>query len=352
VIVATPDHWHALPTIYACQAGKDVHCEKPISHNIVEGRAMVGAARRHNRIIQVNTWQRSTQHFLDAIEYVRSGKIGKVSVCRAWKVQDPKAATMGDKQPTAPPSELDYDLWVGPAEMIPYQDNRCHYNFRWYFNYAGGMTGDWGVHMIDMVLLGMSRNNNIVMPRRVSSFGGKHYTGPGDDRTTPDTQIAIMEFPGGQPNSSQAVPPTGWLLQWEVHVGSQAAGTGLDGGRDHGSEFIGSEGRVLADRSGWSIFDKDGKPVEKPATQRPALDGMSRHAEEWLECVRGRRQPSSDIRLHAPDHDGLPPGESGLSARWGHRVGRLARGRHERQARHEPDRLSAPVSPPWSLPKV
>jgi predicted dehydrogenase len=179
--------------------------------------------------------------------------------------------------------------------MIPYQENRCHYNFRWYFNYAGGMTGDWGVHMIDMVLLGMSRNNNIVMPRRVSSFGGKHYTGPGDDRTTPDTQIAIMEFPGGQPNSSQAVPPTGWLLQWEVHVGSQAAGNGLDGGRDHGSEFIGSEGRVLADRSGWSIFDKDGKPVEKPATQRPALDGMSRHAEEWLECVRARRQPSSDI---------------------------------------------------------
>lgn len=295
VIIGTPDHWHALPTIMACQADKEVFCEKPISHNIHEGRVMVDAARKHNKVIQVNTWQRSTQHFVDAIDYVRSGKIGKVAVCRAWKVQDPKAAVMGRQQPKTPPSELDYDLWVGPAEKVAYQDNRCHYNFRWYFNYAGGMTGDWGVHMMDIVLLGMSADNNLVMPRRVSSYGGKMFTGADDDRTTPDTQMAIFEFPGSA--GSRAVPPEGWLLQWEVHVGPQTPGNGLDGGRDHGSLFIGTEGRVLVDRSGWTITDKDGKPVEKPASQRSVggNNGPSNHQVDWLECLKTRQQPRADI---------------------------------------------------------
>lgn len=284
VIVSTPDHWHALPTILACQAGKDVFCEKPISHNIREGRAMVEAARRANRVIQVNTWQRSTQHFVDAIDYVRSGKLGKINVCRAWKVQAPDAAVMGDQQPTAPPSELDYDFWVGPAAAEPYQENRCHYKFRWYFNYAGGMTGDWGVHMMDIVLLGMSRDNRLVMPRRISSHGGKLFVGPKDDRTTPDTQIAVLDFGD-------------WVLQWEVHVGPQRAGQGLDGGRDHGSLFIGENGRVLVDRSGWSILDNDNKPVEKPASARSvgSHGGEDNHKSEWLECLKTRRQPRSDI---------------------------------------------------------
>jgi predicted dehydrogenase len=274
VIVATPDHWHALPTIMACQAGKDVHCEKPISHNIREGRVMVDAANKYKRVVQVNTWQRSTRHFIDAIDYVRSGKLGKVSVCRAWKVQAPKAATMGAQKTAPPPSELDYDLWVGPAAYEPYQANRCHYNFRWYFNYAAGMTGDWGVHMIDIVLLGMSKDNNLVMPRRVSSYGGKLFTGRADDRTTPDTQIAIYEFPD-------------WVMQWEVHVGGQ----GLDGGKDHGALFIGTEGRLLVDRSGWSLFDNDGKPVEKPAPGERVED----HNANFLACMKSRTPPRSDI---------------------------------------------------------
>lgn len=281
VIVATTDHWHALPTIMACQRGLDVHCEKPNSHNILEGRAMVEAANKHKRVVQVNTWQRSTQHFIDAIDYVRSGKLGKISVCRAWKVQAPNAAVMGDKQPTTPPSALDYDLWVGPAAFEPYQENRCHYNFRWYFNYAGGMTGDWGVHMIDIVLLGMSKGNNLVMPTRVSSFGGKYFTGPNDDRTTPDTQIAIYEFPG-------------WVMQWEVHVGGQ----GLDGGGDHGSLFIGTEGRVLVDRRGWTIYDNSGKPVDKPVKELGGLDTAPRvtdHNQNFLDCMKTREQPRSDI---------------------------------------------------------
>ncbi len=289
VIVATPDHWHALPTILACQAGKDVFCEKPISHDITEGRRMVQFAQHHKRVVQVGTWQRSSQQFLDAIAYVRSGKLGKINLCRAWKVQDPKAATLGTSAPKAPPADLDYELWVGPAAMVPYQENRCHYNFRWYFNFAGGMTGDWGVHMIDPVLLGMSKSDDLVLPTKVMSLGGKLFTGEGDDRTTPDTMVTLLEFPG-------------WMMQWEVHVGSQKVGpNGNEAsplvGRDHGSLFIGSEGSLLVDRNGWSLFDPNGKPVEKPAPGEHGgkMNGLPAHVEEFLASVKSRGTTRSNL---------------------------------------------------------
>jgi len=282
VIVATPDHWHALPTILACDAGKDVFCEKPISHNIVEGRRMVRFAEKTGRTIQVGTWQRSLQPFLDALAYVRSGKLGRIQVCRAWKIQAPNAAVLGKKMPGPVPDGLDYDLWVGPAELVPYRENRLHYNHRWYFNFAGGMTGDWGVHMMDTVLQGMSPDDKVALPGKVMSLGGKFYTGAEDDRTTPDTQIAVYEFPG-------------WLMQWEVHVGDQAVG--LEGGKDHGALFIGTEGRVLVDRGGWSIFDAKGKPVEKPAARDfgGAMNGLGSHVGEFLENRLTKRPTRSNI---------------------------------------------------------
>jgi predicted dehydrogenase len=167
--------------------------------------------------------------------------------------------------------------------MIPYQDNRCHYKFRWYFNYAGGMTGDWGVHMMDTVLLGMSKDTNLVQPTKVMSLGGKLFVGPDDDRTTPDTQMAIFEFPG-------------WMMQWEVHVGDQKVG--MEGGRDHGALFIGSEGRLLVDRSGWSIFDAQGKPLEKPPVDGEMnlmYTGLGSHVQDFLDNVKSRGQCRSHI---------------------------------------------------------
>ena len=289
VINATPDHWHALVAISAFQAGKDIFTEKPISHNIVEGRQMVSHAAKHQRVVQVGTWQRSLQQYIDAVAYVRSGKLGKINVCRAWKVQDPIAAVMGKEAAMPIPSELDYDLWVGPAAMLPYQANRCHYKFRWYYNFAGGMTGDWGVHMIDTVLLGMNPNDDFVMPTKVMSLGGKFFTGTDDDRTTPDTQIALIEFPG-------------WMLQWEVHVGNTKTGpNGLAGGavtgRDHGALFIGSNGSVLVDRSGWSIFDAAGNPVEKPTPidTGTKLNGLPAHVAELVASSKARGTTRSNI---------------------------------------------------------
>jgi predicted dehydrogenase len=263
VVISTPDHWHALPTILACQAGKDAFIEKPISHNIVEGIRMVEAARKYNRVIQVNTWQRSVGHFCDAVDYVRSGKLGKIKLTRAWKTG---FAGTGKGQPKAPPAELDYEMWLGPAAQEPYQDNRVHFQFRWYFNYAGGMTGDWGVHMIDTVLLGMNPGNDFKMPERIASYGGKWVCAPDDDRTTPDTQIAIYQFPD-------------YALHWEVTV----SGRGVGGTNDHGAEFIGTDGRLVVDRGGWSLFANDGKQMEKPGTGRG-----TDHQQNWIDAVKSR----------------------------------------------------------------
>lgn len=181
IIVGTPDNWHALNLIHAVEAGKDVFCEKPISHDIVEAKSMDAAAKHYKKIVQVGTWQRSTSEFTSAVAYARSGKLGKVVVARAWKTDD---AQVGHVAPSAPPANLDYDMWTGPAALLPYAPNHVHSNWRWFLNYGTGMTGDWGVHMMDIALLGMTPDTDMPMPDEISSFGGK-FAYPNDDRTAP-----------------------------------------------------------------------------------------------------------------------------------------------------------------------
>jgi predicted dehydrogenase len=284
IVINTPDHWHALNLIYACQSGKDVYCEKPLSHNITEGKRMVEVAQQTQRVVQVGNWQRSFGHVQEAVHAVQSGIIGKVSLCRAWKVQEPDVARMGNMPPASPPPNLDYDLWLGPANALPYQPNRCHYNFRWYFEFASGMTGDWGVHWLDTVLLAMREASGALpTPRKVSAMGGKYFASDTDDRTAPDTLIALCEF-------------SDWLLHWEVRVGSQTIG--LDGGRDHGAVFIGEMGRILIDRKGWTLFDNNGVVQEKPNffdSQNQAQNGLGSHVKDFLDCVVSRNTPKASI---------------------------------------------------------
>ncbi len=264
VIIATPDHWHALPFILACEAGKDIYLEKPISHNIAEARSMLAAARKFKPVVQVGTWQRSLQHIVDAMDFVRSGKLGKISVCRAWRCG---IAGVGTELPSAPPPNLDWDFWLGPAPYAEYRRNRCHYQWRWFFDYGTGETGDTGAHMLDLVLLGMQVNS----PVEVVSFGGKLVCGEEDDRTTPDTQMVICKFPN-------------FVMNWEVHVG----GPGLDGGSDAlGAEFIGEKGWLIVDRSKWVVNGTD----EKPVTLHP----VGSHTGNFLECIKTREAPRSDI---------------------------------------------------------
>ncbi|HTE20333.1 MAG TPA: Gfo/Idh/MocA family oxidoreductase, partial [Armatimonadota bacterium] len=274
VVIATPDHWHALPFIYACEAGKDIHQEKPICHNITEGRAMVAAAKRNKRVVQVGTWQRSTREFVDAVDYIRSGRLGKVTTVRAWKTDDFR---MGRNSPKPVPSELDYDFWVGPAEMIPYTGKNAHFDWRWYWNYAAGMTGDWGVHMMDIGLLAMSKDTDLVMPIEVSAYGGK-LAWPDDDRTTPDTHLSIMRFPD-------------FVMHWET---GRRPVDSLAQELNNATQFIAADGSTLTVwRGGWSV--KDPKGVEQEKTTAKGFNGQYDHMQNWLDCMVTREQPRSHL---------------------------------------------------------
>lgn len=269
VIVGTPDHWHALVLIHACEAGKDAYCEKPLSHDIVESVYMAEAVKHHKRIVQCGTWQRSTREFTDALDYVRSGKLGKIILTRAWITDGFRA---GHQKPTTPPSGLDYDMWVGPAEFVPYQSNRLHFNWRWFMNFGGGMSTDWGVHMMDIALLGMSRDQDLVMPTSVSAYGGQ-WAITDDDRNAPDTMQAIYRFENPD-----------FAMHWQI---------GLDHPEKegHGTEFVSADGRTLRVwRGGWKVLDPGGKELPKEEAAPPPD-----HWRNWVDCVKTRSAPRASL---------------------------------------------------------
>jgi predicted dehydrogenase len=283
VIVATPDHWHALPTILACQAGKDVYVEKPLALSIGEGRVMVNAARKYGRVVQMGTQQRSAPHYNEAVDYVKSGKLGKIRLVRAWAYLDWVGETpvLPD---TDPPPEVDYDLWLGPAPKRPFNENRFHFNFRWFFDYSGGLMTDWGAHMIDIANWGMG----IKAPTSALAVGGK-FGYPTDATETPDTQQTIWDFPG-------------FSMIWEHALG---VGRGPET-REHGVAFHGNNGVLVIDRAGWEIYPETDK-VEKPVREYK-MTGLPRqevgdhdyhltHVKNFLDCMKTREHPHSDVEI-------------------------------------------------------
>src|SRR5690242_9688869 len=181
VCVATPDHWHPYLTVEACKAGKDVYVEKPISVTVDEGQKMVEAARKYKRVVQAGTMQRSAEHFQKAIDIVKSGQLGKITMAHTWNFGHMKPEGMGNLPDSEPPSNLDWDMWLGPAPKRPYNANRFGYdierpdhprwfsNFRWFWDYAGGMMTDWGVHLLDIVQAGFNEEQ----PKIITASGGK-----------------------------------------------------------------------------------------------------------------------------------------------------------------------------------
>jgi predicted dehydrogenase len=269
VIIATPDHWHALQLIDAMSAGKDAYCEKPLGNSIVECRAMVAAKQRHNRVVQVGQWQRSNQHWADAIAYVQSGGIGRVRKVKAWAYMG-WMKNIPPKPDQAPPPGVDYASWLGPAELRPFNPNRFHFNWRWYWDYAGGLMTDWGVHLMDIALLGMKAQ----APNFVSSSGGE-YGYPGSAMETPDTQTAIFDFGD-------------YSIEWEHAVGISH---GPYGGHDHGVAFVGELGTLVVDRSKWRVAPEVADEVqlspEIPVT--PVKDqGVERHTADFIAAVKDR----------------------------------------------------------------
>ncbi|MFN0119931.1 MAG: Gfo/Idh/MocA family protein [Blastocatellia bacterium] len=284
VVIGTPDHWHALTMISACMAGKDVYVEKPLSLTIGEGRAMVDAARKYNRVVQMGTQQRSGPHYKDAVEYVRSGQLGKIRAVRTWAYQD-WMGNIGRKPDTAAPPEVDYDLWLGPAPKRPFNENRFHFNFRWFYDYSGGLMTDWGAHMIDIANWAM----NIRAPLSASSVGGK-YGFPDNDEETPDTQHAIWDCGG-------------YVMLWE-HATAIGQGPFM---RDHGVAFHGNNGILVVDRGGWEVYpETDGMGGKKkfranaaslPRQGAGGVDYHQLHVKNWLDCLDSRAKPVSDVEI-------------------------------------------------------
>jgi predicted dehydrogenase len=282
VIIGTPDHWHAVPTVMACQAGKDVYVEKPLSISIGEGRVMVDAARKHNRVVQMGTQQRSASHYADAVNYVKSGKLGKIRMVRCWAYQD----WMGNipvVPDSDPPPSVDYDFWLGPARKRPFNKNRFHFNFRWYWDYSGGLMTDWGAHMIDIANWGMG----IKAPTSAMSVGGK-YGYPDDAEETPDTQQVLWAFPD-------------FSMVWEH---ATAIGRGPEA-RDHGVAFHGNNGMLVVDRGGWEVYaetERVGRKRDYKATGVPRQGAGNEeyhflHVKNFIDCVQSRKRPNSDVEI-------------------------------------------------------
>jgi predicted dehydrogenase len=264
LVIAAPDHWHALATVWACQHGKHVYVEKPISHNAVEGRRMVQAARKHNRVVQYGCQRRSAGHFAAACEFVRSGQLGKVPFARAWIAGN--RPSIGKKTDAPLPAGVDYDLWLGPAPQRPFNPNRFHYNWHWFWDYGTGELGNNGIHALDICRWGLG----VDYPTRVTCGGGKHFYD--DDQETPDTQIATFDFPTCS-------------ITWEHRIWSK---TGMMG-ESWGVAFYGSKGTLVFDKNGWHVEDgvsAEGKPVG---------DMEADHLKNFLDAIRGDRKPNADI---------------------------------------------------------
>lgn len=273
VIVATPDHWHALPSVLACEAGKDVYVEKPLAKTIDEGRAMVTAARKHNRIVQMGSQWRSCNHIIEAAEYVKSGKLGKVSMVRAWAWLDWQPA-MGRPADENPPAGIDYNLWLGPAPSHAFNKNRFHYNFRWFWDYAGGLMTDWGVHLINMALMGMGDES----PKTVCSSGGIYLQD--DMRETPDSQVAVYEFPS-------------FMLVWEHKSGM---GVGING-RPWGVSWSGTEGTIFLNDEGYEVVvEKRQANIEQQKVKRSG-EPHPQHIRNFLDCMKSRQKPALDVEI-------------------------------------------------------
>src|SRR6185312_2015452 len=277
VCIATPDHWHAIPMIMACEAGKDVYVEKPIAHTVHEGRRMVEAAQKHNRVVQVGTQQRSGTHFQKAVELVQSGKIGKVMRADTWINWNRSVDWLGNPPDGDPPASLDWDLWLGPAPFHAYNVNRCISNFRWFWDYSNGMVTDWGVHLIDIVHWAMG----VQSPSTVSFAGGKWVI---DNNTeTPDVLQVQYEYPQSPVSTKDFL----------VTFSTRFVNSHEDGVHTHGIEFYGTQGTLLVDREGFTLWPEGESAAG--AIHSGTSPQHYPHVVNFLDCVRSRQKPHSDI---------------------------------------------------------
>lgn len=279
IVLGTPDHWHAIPSILACQAGKDVYTEKPDGHNILEGHTMVAAARKHGRVIQLGTQARSASHMQEAMAYIREGHLGRVLVAKAW--ESSRQGSFGRPADGEAPAGIDYDTWLGPAPKRPFNRLRFHSNWRWFFDYGTGDLGNDGVHRLDYALWGLktaveARGGKLPdFPKVVSSHGGKLYFD--DAQEWPDTLMTTFDF--GR-----------HLLTYEMRVWTRYPLHGYS----EGAAILGDGGSVELGNRSWRAYDERGKRLfEKAGSSN--LDATLVHARNFITCMRNRKPPAADL---------------------------------------------------------
>jgi predicted dehydrogenase len=285
VNISTPDHWHAYMTVEACKRGKDVFVEKPICTHLEEGKRMVEAARKYNRVVQAGTMQRSGAHFQKAAEIVKSGVLGKITLCRTWFNSVEEQDGMGNPPDSAPPEGLDWDMWLGPAPKRAFNPNRWGVHpemaprkpypwFRYFWDYAGGMMTDWGVHLLDIVHMGMHEP----MPSSVTAVGGNWWIK--DNRETPDTLTATFQY------------PEGFVATFESLRGTSQGPYPLG----PGTLFCGTQGHLYVNRQYYRVTPERGSKLK--AEEGKSSDIMNAaHWANFMECVKTRQKPASDIEI-------------------------------------------------------
>jgi len=267
IVVASPDHWHALQTLHSLQAGKHVFLEKPASYCIDEGKAMVRGAARHPKLtLCVGTQHRSGTHFREARQFIAEGGLGKVGFARAWMSHNrPVIPVIPDSDP---PASLDYDLWLGPAPWRPYNTNKVHYNWHFMRDTGTNDTGNWGAHWLDTVRMLL----DLGLPTAVSGTGGIRIVH--DAKEWHDTQTTLFHYPD-------------LTVLWEMRLWTRFGVQGMGGGVEIGGE----KGSLVANRSGWTFHPKEGEPVRHPHGPMGEL-----HFQNFVDCVRGQADPAAPIQ--------------------------------------------------------
>ncbi|MDE3252417.1 MAG: Gfo/Idh/MocA family oxidoreductase [Bacteroidota bacterium] len=279
VYIATPDHWHAPATILCCAAGKHVYVEKPLSHNPREGELAIAAARKYNRVVQMGSQRRSWELLTEGIHALHEGIIGKIHMAKCWYTNNRKSIGVGKIVPV--PSNLDYELWQGPAPRRPYKDNLIHYNWHWFWHWGTGEALNNGTHEVDVARWGLG----VDYPLSVNSTGGRYFYQ--DDWQTPDTQLITYNCPEA-------------TVLWE---GRSCNGYKTEG-RDRGVLFYGEKGSLLTGHNGYNVYDEKGKLLKEiksnavidgrnTASPNEGLDAV--HIANFLSSVRLSKRPNADV---------------------------------------------------------
>jgi predicted dehydrogenase len=283
VSIATPDHWHAPAALLAMEAGKHVYVEKPCAHNLREARALVDGARKYKLCVQHGTQARSNEFIQSAVKLLQDGIIGDVLVSKAWDVQ--RRYGIGHAQPSGPPAGVDYDTWLGPAPEVPFQSNRFHVNWRWWYDFGTGDMGNDGVHDLDIARWGLGVTG---LPSRVTSIGGKYFHD--DDQQFPDTQTAIFEYPG----DGQIGQPRQLVFEMRLWTAVSPFNT------DNGCEFYGTKGTMLLSKAGKiQVIGEDKKPIPREKLPEPerSYDSLRDHMGNLVAGIREGKPLNADIEV-------------------------------------------------------